>query len=81
LTQQRWWRGKIRRMTSVRQTLGGEISVSDSESENKQRDRVIARNEARRETVGDIRVSTWAIGAAVVAGVIALGIVLAWLNR
>ena len=81
MTQQRWRRAKIRRMTLVRQTLGGEISVSDSESENKQRDRVIARNEARRETVGDIRVSTWAIGAAVVAGVIALGIVLAWLNR
>ena len=55
--------------------------MSESESENKQRDRVIARNEARRETVGDIRVSVWAIGAAVVAGMIALGIVLAWLNR
>jgi hypothetical protein len=55
--------------------------VSESESENKQRDRVIARNEARRETIGDIRVSSWAIGAAVIAGVIALGIVLAWLNR
>jgi hypothetical protein len=54
--------------------------VSDSESENKQRDRQIARNEARRETVGDIRVSSWAIGAAVIAGAIALGIVLAWLN-
>jgi hypothetical protein len=53
--------------------------VSNSESENKQRDRVIARNEARREAVGDVRVSSWAIGAAVVAGVIALGIVL--LNR
>jgi hypothetical protein len=55
--------------------------VSNSESENKQRDRVIARNEARRETVGDVRVSSWAIGAALVAGVIALGIVLGWLNR
>ena len=55
--------------------------MSESESENKQRDRVIAGNEARRETVGDIRVSLWAIGVAVVAGVIALGIVLAWLNR
>ena len=55
--------------------------MSESESENKQRDRVIARNEARRETVGDIRVSLWAIGVAVVAGVIVLGIVLAWLNR
>ena len=55
--------------------------MSDSESENKQRDRVIARNESRRETVGDIRVSSWAIAGAVVAGIIALGIVLAWLNR
>jgi hypothetical protein len=55
--------------------------VSESESENKQRDRVIAQNEARRETVGDIRVSSWAIGVAVIAGMIALGIVLAWLNR
>jgi hypothetical protein len=55
--------------------------VSESESENKQRDRVIARNEARRETVGDVRVSLWAIGVAVIAGMIALGIVLAWLNR
>jgi len=55
--------------------------VSESESENKQRDRVIARNEARRETTGDIRVSAWAIGVAIVAVVIALGIVLAWLNR
>jgi len=55
--------------------------VRNSESENKQRDRVIARNEARRETVGDIRVSAWAIGVAVVAGVIALGIVLGWLHR
>jgi hypothetical protein len=55
--------------------------VSNSESENKQRDRVIARNEARRETAGDVRVSSWAIGLAVVAGVIALGIVLAWLKR
>jgi hypothetical protein len=55
--------------------------VSESESENKQRDRVIAQNEARRETVGDVRVSSWAIGATIVAGVIALGIVLAWLNR
>ena len=55
--------------------------MSESESENKQRDRVIARNEARRETVGDVRVSAWAIGVAVVAGVIALGIVLGWPHR
>jgi hypothetical protein len=61
--------------------VGGEISVSNSEGENKQRDRVIARNQARREAVGDVRVSSWAIGLTVVAGLIVLGIVLAWLNR
>jgi hypothetical protein len=55
--------------------------VSESESENKQRDRVIAGNEARRETTGDVRVSAWAIGVAVVVGVIALGIVLGWPHR
>jgi len=53
--------------------------LSDSESENKQRDRVIARNEARRETVSDVRVSSWAIGAAVIASLVVLG--LAWLHR
>jgi hypothetical protein len=55
--------------------------LSDSESENKQRDRVIARNEARRETVSDLRVSSWAIGAAVLAGLVVLGLVVAWLHR
>ena len=53
--------------------------MSDSESENKQRDRVIARNEARREAVSNVRVSSWAIGAAVIAGLVVLG--LAWLHR
>ena len=55
--------------------------MSNSESENKQRDRLIAGNEARREAAGDVRVSSWAIGLTVVAGLIVLGIVLAWLNR
>jgi hypothetical protein len=59
----------------------GDQALSDSESENKQRDRVIARNEAHRETVSDLRVSSWAIGAAVLAGLIVLGLVLAWLHR
>jgi hypothetical protein len=57
------------------------ISVSNSESENKQRDRKIAQNEANREAVSSVRVSSWAIGAAVIAGVIAFAIVLAWLKR
>jgi hypothetical protein len=55
--------------------------MSSSDGENKARNRQIAQNEARRETVGDVRVSSWAIGAALVAGVIVLGIVLAWVNR
>ena len=56
-------------------------SVSNSESENKQRDRKIAHNEAKREAVSSVRVSSWAIGVAVIAGVIAFGIVWAWMHR
>jgi hypothetical protein len=55
--------------------------VSDSESENKQRDRQIAHNEAKREAVSSVRVSSWAIGVAVVLGVIAFAIVWAWVHR
>ncbi len=56
-------------------------SVSDSESENKQRDRLIARNEADREAVSAVRVSSWAVGVAVIAGVILFAIAWAWLYR
>jgi hypothetical protein len=52
-----------------------------SSDQDKQRDREIAQNEAIRQTTGDIRVSGWAIFFAVVAGVIAVGIVWAWLSR
>ena len=48
-----------------------------SESENhKARNREIAENEAERQTVGDIRVSTWAIAVAVIIGLAAVGWVL-----
>ena len=47
-----------------------------SDSENKQRNREIAENEADRQTVGDIRVSAWAIAAAVIIGLAAVGWVL-----
>jgi hypothetical protein len=57
------------------------ISVSNSESENKQRDRQIAHNEAKREAVSSVRVSSWAIGVAVVIGVIVFAIVWKWLHR
>jgi hypothetical protein len=55
--------------------------VSNSESENKQRDRKIADNEANREAVSAVRVSSWAIGVAVVIGVIVFAIGWAWLHR
>ncbi|GAC1335286.1 MAG: hypothetical protein NVSMB20_09920 [Bradyrhizobium sp.] len=47
-----------------------------NDNENKQRDRQIAENEAARQTVGDIRVSTWAIAVAVIVGLAAVGWVL-----
>jgi hypothetical protein len=55
--------------------------MSSSEQENKQRDRKIAANEAERQTIGDIRISGWAIAIAIIIGVIAVGVVWAWLKR
>jgi len=50
--------------------------MSDTDKDNKSRNREIARNEAERQTVGDIRVSAWAIAAAVIIGLAAVGWVL-----
>jgi uncharacterized protein HemX len=50
--------------------------MSDAEKETEQRNRQIAQNEAERQTIGDIRVSTWAIAVAVVIGLAAVGWVL-----
>jgi hypothetical protein len=55
--------------------------MSSSDQENKQRNREIAENEARREAVSDVRVSTWAVAIAVIAGVIVFAIVWLWLSR
>jgi len=55
--------------------------MSASDQENKERDRAIAENEAERQVVGDVLVSTWAILVTIVIGVIAFGIVWAWFNR
>jgi hypothetical protein len=44
-----------------------------NERENKQRNRKIAENEAERQIIGDIRVSTWAIAAAVIVAVVIVG--------
>ncbi len=54
--------------------------MSASEQD-KQRNREIAENEAARQMVGDVRVSTWAIAVTVIIGVIVAGIVWAWLSR
>jgi uncharacterized protein HemX len=50
--------------------------MSDADKDNTSRNREIARNEAERQTVGDIRVSAWAIAAAVIIGLAAVGWVL-----
>jgi hypothetical protein len=47
-----------------------------SDGDNKQRDHEIAENEAERQTVSAVRVSTWAIAVAVVIGLAAVGWVL-----
>jgi hypothetical protein len=55
--------------------------MSTSDPGEKQRNRQIAHNEAEREAVSAVRVSSWAIAVAVIAGVIVFGIVWAWLHR
>jgi uncharacterized protein HemX len=51
-------------------------AMSDANKDNKSRNREIAQNEAKRQTIGDIRVSAWAIAAAVIIGLAAVGWVL-----
>ena len=55
--------------------------MSSSDQENKDRNREIAANEAKREAVSDVRVSSWAIAVTVFAGIIVFAIVWMWLNR
>ena len=50
--------------------------MNDTDQENKKRNREIAENESARQTVSAIRVSGWAIAAAVVIGLTAIGWVL-----
>ena len=50
--------------------------MNDTDQETKTRNREIAQNESTRQTVGDVRVSVWAIAAAVVIGLAAVGWVL-----
>ncbi|WP_198026439.1 hypothetical protein [Bradyrhizobium sp. ARR65] len=55
--------------------------MNDVGKDDRERNRVIAKNEAERQTTGDIRVSGWALAFAIIVGLIALLIVWAWLNR
>ena len=50
--------------------------MNEADQEAKTQDREIARNERERQTVGDIRVSAWAIAVAVIIGLAAVGWVL-----
>jgi len=54
--------------------------MNEAEKDNKTRNHEIAENEAARQTVGDIRVSAWAIAVAVVIGLAAVGWVLIHYN-
>jgi hypothetical protein len=51
-------------------------ALNDTGKDDKARDREIAQNEAERQTIGDIRVSSWAIAVAVIIGLAAVGWVL-----
>jgi hypothetical protein len=55
--------------------------MSSSDQDNKKRNREIAENEADRQTVGDVRVSVWAIAVTVIAGIIVFAVAWAWLKR
>jgi hypothetical protein len=57
-------------------TERGGQTVNDTDNDTKMRNREIAQNESTRQTVGDVRVSVWAIAAAVVIGLAAVGWVL-----
>ena len=50
--------------------------MNEPDEDNKTRNREIAQNEAQRQTIGDIRVSVWAVAVAVIIGLAAVGWVL-----
>jgi hypothetical protein len=52
-----------------------------SATDDKQRNREIAENEAERQMIGAVRVSASAIAITIIVAAIAAGIVWAWLSR
>jgi hypothetical protein len=53
-----------------------EGAVNDADRKARMRNREIAQNESTRQIIGDVRVSGWAIAAAVAIGLVAIGWVL-----
>jgi uncharacterized protein HemX len=51
--------------------------MSETEKDIKERNITIAENESERQTAGDVRVSAWAIAAAVLVGLAVFGWMLA----
>jgi hypothetical protein len=51
-------------------------AVSDPEQDNRKRNLKIARNEAARELKSDVRLTSWAVGIAVVIALIVLAVFL-----
>jgi hypothetical protein len=56
-------------------------AMGEPEQNEKDRNREIARNESEREAASATRVSSWAVGIAIVLGLIALGLAWPWLHR
>jgi hypothetical protein len=50
--------------------------VSDLDRDNRKRNQKIAENESASELTGDVRLTTWAVGIAIVAALIVLAIFL-----
>jgi len=52
-----------------------------SSEEEKKDNREVAKNESKRQTIGDIRVSAWTLAFSFIAAVIVVAIVWIWLNH
>jgi uncharacterized protein HemX len=53
--------------------MTGGHAVTDADGESRKHNREVAHNESVRQTIGDIRVSAWAIAVAVIIGLAAVG--------
>jgi hypothetical protein len=65
----------------MRKHLAGVAAMNQPEQSKKERNREIAQNERERTVDSAVRVSSWAIGAAIILGLIALGLASPWLGH